>query len=205
MSIKLYPPLAAYLEKVFPIIDEIEEDRKEKLDVLSGYIAKKDGNVKLIFICTHNSRRSHLTQIWAKVAAEYYNLDVDTWSGGTEATAFNPRAVASLERAGFSIENPGGDNPRYQVSYSTDKPALVCFSKVFDDPENPSNEFAAVMTCTDAEQNCPFVPGTEKRISLPYRDPKEADNTPQEKERYDERSFQIASEMFYVFGKAAAN
>ena len=102
-----------------------------------------------------------------------------------------------------ALENPGGENPRYEVSYSEERPPLICFSKVYDDPENPQEEFAAVMTCTDAEQNCPFVPGTEKRISLPYIDPKEADDTPKEKERYDERSLQIASEMFYVFGKVA--
>jgi arsenate reductase len=46
----------------------------------------------------------------------------------------------------------------------------------------------------------PFIPGADKRISLPYEDPKSYDNTADEGKMYDERSIQIATEMKYIFG-----
>ena len=75
------------------------------------------------------------------------------------------------------------------------------FSKLFSDEVNQVENFAAVMTCDHADENCPVIPGTEQRISVNYIDPKAFDNSPEEAGRYDERSFQIASEMFYVFSK----
>ncbi|MCP9292152.1 protein-tyrosine-phosphatase [Gracilimonas sediminicola] len=198
----MYHKLKEYIQKLEPGYDSIPDKRKENLKKLSDYIRKKTENdrvAKLNFICTHNSRRSHLAQIWTAAAAHYYGIDnIETYSGGTEAIAFNPRAVAAIERAGFEVENPGGDNPRYQVTFSDEAESLTCFSKKFDDDVNPDASFAAVMTCSDADENCPFVPGTEFRIAVTYRDPKESDGTDKEKETYDERCFQIAKEMFYM-------
>jgi len=199
----LYPALEAYVEKLREKTRLIPEARKELLAELAKYIRQKQANndpVSLNFICTHNSRRSHISQVWATAAAAYYGLeDINTYSGGTEATAFNPRAVAALERAGFQIENPGGSNPHYRVSFSPNRPALECFSKTYDDPFNPQKEFAAIMTCSEADENCPFIPGAEFRLPLTYDDPKEADDTPEETARYDERVRQIGREIFYAF------
>ena len=182
-------------------MERIPEDRKALLNHLSAYVAdrRKEGKpVYLNFICTHNSRRSHISQIWAAAAAAYYGIeDIHCFSGGTEATAFNPRAVAAMQRAGFSIENPGGENPHYRVSFSPGGLALECFSKVYDDPFNPKSDFAAVMTCSHADENCPFIPGAT-RISITYDDPKVADDTPQETARYDERVRQIGCELFFA-------
>jgi arsenate reductase len=125
---------------------------------------------------------------------------VESYSGGTEVTAFNPRAVAALARAGFQIEDPGGENPHYRVRYAPEAPALACFSKVYDDPANPEADFAAVMTCAQAEAACPFIPGAT-RIALPYQDPKEADGTPAEGARYDERVRQIGGELIYAMAR----
>lgn len=201
-NMTLLAQLEEYVARAIPLAAELPDERKEKLAVLANYISAKrtaEAPIALNFICTHNSRRSHLGQLWAAVAAHVYGMkDVTTFSGGTEATAFNPRAVAAIERAGFHVQNPGGENPRYEVRYSPDAPASICFSKCYDDAHNPSKDFAAVMTCTDADQNCPAIIGAT-RISLPYRDPKEADDTPQESERYDERCLQIAVEMLWVF------
>ena len=198
----LYPMLKDYIDELLQELNFIPEERKELLAQLARYIREKRTNdhlVALNFICTHNSRRSHLSQIWAATAANYYGLDnVTTYSGGTEATAFNPRAVAAMERVGFQIENPGGTNPHYLVSFSSDIPALECFSKTFDDPFNPKKAFAAIMTCSDADENCPFIPGVELRLPLTYKDPKEADDTPEETARYDERVRQIGREIFYA-------
>ncbi|NBB77432.1 MAG: protein-tyrosine-phosphatase [Bacteroidetes bacterium] len=182
--------------------DRIPEKRKGELEKLAGYVRSKldeSQTAKLNFICTHNSRRSHLAQIWTAAAAHHFGLKrVETYSGGTEATAFNPNAVAALERAGYKVENPGGKNPEYRVHFDENTDPLVCFSKTFDHSANPKRHFAAVMTCSDADENCPFVPGAEFRIPVTYRDPKESDGTEHEKETYDERCMKIGREMLYM-------
>ena len=202
----IYPELTAFLSKAEKNISSIDPERKETLDELAAYIRDKGENgrpAELTFICTHNSRRSHMCQLFAAVAASWYGIEhVQTYSGGTEVTAFNPRAVSALRRAGFRIPENGGMNPVYEVSYSEQSEPLSCYSKIYSDLNNPQREFAAVMTCSDADENCPYIPGAEKRISIPYIDPKEADNTNYEAERYDERAFQIATEMLYVMQMA---
>ena len=182
----------------------ISDDRKEVLQVLINFIKKKyesDSTIRLNFICTHNSRRSQFTQVWAKLAAEIHGITIDTFSGGVEVTACNPLTVASLKRFGFEIIHEGEVNPEYRVSFNKEKQPILLSSKLFDDEQNPSSEFAAVMTCSHADENCPFVTGCEERISLRYDDPKAFDGTPMESTFYDYRSFQIASEMIYVFSK----
>ncbi|WP_440999362.1 protein-tyrosine-phosphatase [Fodinibius sp. SL11] len=194
----MYSKLKSYIQNVKGQAAEIVESRKVQLTNIADYIREKD-EAKLTFICTHNSRRSHFCQIWSAVMADYLGLDnVKTYSGGTEATAFNRRAVEAIQRAGLKVKNPGGENPRYAVHFDDQDEPLICYSKLFDDSSNPQERFAAVMTCTDADENCPFVPGAEKRFSIPYIDPKESDGTPQEAETYDRRCKQIASEMYYL-------
>jgi protein-tyrosine phosphatase/arsenate reductase len=184
----------------------IPENRKEVLEKISQYIAKRRvlGNpINLVYICTHNSRRSHFGQIWAHVAASYYSIkDVNTFSGGTEATAFNINAINSLKRVGFNIKPINIEkNSIYNVFHDDNESPSICFSKTYDDAKNPQTEFAAIMTCSDAEENCPFIPGVELRIGTTYDDPKAFDNTPQQDAKYDERCKQIALETLYVFSK----
>ena len=205
----LHPALAEHVRDHVRRIDAIAPPRREALDQLAAWIAERRAAsepVRLLFICTHNSRRSHMGQLWAATAAAYFGVDdVTTFSGGTEATAFNPRAVASLRRAGFVIDtSDDGDNPRYEVSYSTSRPAMQAWSKVYDDAANPSDGFAAVMTCSAADEACPFVRGADVRIAIPYDDPKAADGTPAEAATYDARSAQIATEMLYVFSRVSS-
>lgn len=173
-----------FLSDCIKRIDGIPKQRKDLLDVLVEYISNRinESTVSLTFICTHNSRRSHLSQVWAKIAADYYGYgNVKTFSGGTEVTAVYPSVLKTLETKGVSNE------VREQL-----------FSKRFDDKSNPSSNFAAVMTCTDADENCPFIPNST-RISLPYDDPKVYDGTNEEELKYLERSTQIATELLYVF------
>ncbi|MEM7574057.1 MAG: protein-tyrosine-phosphatase [Bacteroidota bacterium] len=204
--------------------DLISAERKLLLQQLADYIRNQEGEIALNFICTHNSRRSHLAMIWAAVAADVFVLpQVQTFSGGTEATALNPRVVAALQRAGFAVENPGGANPHYRVVYREDRPALRCWSKTWDDPANPQSNFAAIMTCSDADENCPFIPGANLRLALTYEDPKVADIPfsdehpdvvppaliadqnlwlrfrPAEVQKYDERLREIGREILYAF------
>jgi len=200
----LNPDLQAYLAARAAEFDQIPIPRKERLRKLALYVKSRTKarlDTRLIFICTHNSRRSHMSALWAHVAATHFGLDrVSTFSGGTEATAFNPRAVAALSRAGFaiSVESPG-DNPVYTVGYSAEAPALKAFSKIYSSAPNPTEDFAAVMTCSQADRNCPNVRGASLRVATPYEDPKAADGTAEESQRYDERSRQIAREMLYLF------
>jgi len=208
MARTLHPELQRYVdERVLPAMAAIPAERKENLDLLTAFVKERkaaNATADLTFICTHNSRRSHLSQLWAATAAWYFGLDhVRTYSGGTEATAFNPRAVAAVERAGFRVVKPEGNNPVYEVSFAKDHAAERCWSKKYDDAANPRKEFCAVMTCNEADKNCPIVFGALDRISLPYNDPKEADNTPEESARYDERCLQIAAELWYVMQQAA--
>lgn len=196
----LYPAIQTYIEKAQTL--PISEERKAVLQVLIDYVQKKvdqNDEINLNFICTHNSRRSQFSQIWGKVAAAYQGIDMNSYSGGVEVTAFNERAVASIKRFGFKVSKEGEGNPKYFVFYSNDEDPIVTFSKVYDDAANAPSGFAAVMTCSHADENCPFIPGAEARIPVRYEDPKAFDDTDQESEKYDERSLQIASEMFYVF------
>lgn len=202
----MFPSVQNYCDQLTGKFDEIPGERKQLLEKISEYIIAKRIDkkpVRLVYICTHNSRRSHFAQVWAKVAATFYNIqDVHTYSGGTEATAFNINAINALKRTGFEIlPDSKENNPVYSVSVSEKEKPLECFSKKYDDKGNPKFGFAAIMTCSEAEENCPFIPGAELRISTAYEDPKAFDNTPLQEEKYSERCRQIALETFYVFSK----
>jgi len=203
-AIAFYSELKRYLTKAITRFDVIPNDRKVELAKVADYIREhlsKPEPAKLTFICTHNSRRSHLSKIWAQVAAEYYGLvGVETFSGGTEATALNPRAVAAMQRCGLKIiaDDPTATNPRYSVYTSDSSTPQVCFSKAYGDPPNPSKGYCAVMTCSQADDACPLVMGCELRMPIRYEDPKVADDTEFEAQRYDERCAQISSEMLYM-------
>jgi protein-tyrosine-phosphatase len=206
-AVRLEPALQEYVEARATEFGRIPEERREQLIEIARFVqtrAESDRPARLTFICTHNSRRSHLAQIWAKVAATYYGVGgVETFSGGTEATAFNPRAVNALKRAGFSISTsePDRTNPRYEVRFDNNGPSMQCFSKVYKEDPNPQKDFCAVMTCSQADQSCPIVAGAALRVAVPYEDPKAFDGTPEETEKYDERCQQIAREMLYIFSK----
>ncbi|MCC6723940.1 MAG: protein-tyrosine-phosphatase [Saprospiraceae bacterium] len=181
----------------------IPEPRQQELAELADYISKKlkSGEAaKLTVICTHNSRRSHIGQLWLAAAATFYGVEgVATYSGGTEATAFNPRAVAAMRRAGFSISGDETEsNPRYTAKLGEGTDEITLFSKKYDDPANPQRGFAAIMVCSDADEACPFIPGAEKRFAIRYDDPKAADGTPDEAATYDERCKQIGREMLFA-------
>lgn len=208
-NIQLLRGLMIYIESFPDFYTQIIPERKALLNSLADHIrnkVEKEEPVLLNFICTHNSRRSQIAQVWAATAAAYFGFpQIQTFSGGTEVTAFNPRAVAALERVGFQIERNKGSNPKYQVRFSNDVKPLICYSKNFADPFNPQRNFAAIMTCSDADQNCPYVPGAAFRLPLTYEDPKLADDTPEETTRYDERVQQIGIELFYCFSQIYLN
>lgn len=186
--------------------DNISNERKEILQPLADYIQNKTNKqepIRINFICTHNSRRSHLSQVWAQTMAFYFNIkNVNCYSGGTESTALFPMVAQTLINTGFQIETISeGKNPIYSIKYADNEPAVIGFSKKLDDNFNPKSEFAAVMTCSQADGGCPFIAGAEKRIPITFEDPKAFDNTPQQVEKYEERSLQIATELLFIFAQ----
>ena len=198
----LFPEVQLTLEKAKNL--PLSEERIQVLQPLINYIQSttdQKKEVNLNFICTHNSRRSQFAQIWAKTAAVYYEIPANCYSGGVEVTAFNERAVESIKRLGFKVKSTGDINPVYEIFISEQLDPIVAFSKLYDDVANGKDEFAAVMVCSHADENCPYIPGAEIRIPVRYEDPKEFDDTPVEKQKYDERSLQIAGEMMYVFSQ----
>lgn len=189
---------------------EISKDRKAILQPLVVYIQKKVNRkeaINLNFICTHNSRRSHLAQIWAQFAAYYYNVqDVNCYSGGTEITALFPKVNETLSHQGFQIlKIAEGGNPIYAIKYDENSLPIIGFSKKYDHPYNPSSEFAAIMTCSQADGGCPFIGGAAKRIPITYEDPKISDGTIEQTEVYQQRSIEIATEMMYIFSQIQVN
>jgi arsenate reductase len=204
------PPLNTTLEARFaaweaagPTGDSTHREQLASLvKALKGELTRR-GRLDILFVCTHNSRRSHMAQLLGAAAAARFGIPAKTFSGGTEATAFNPRAVAALKRVGFDITGSGTDNPRYEVRYGENLPTSTAFSKKLDAPENPKADFVAVMTCTQADKACPIVKGATKRVSVPYEDPKVADGTPDETARYDERAEQIGRDLAWVMAELA--
>ncbi|MBU7570438.1 MAG: protein-tyrosine-phosphatase [Flavobacterium sp.] len=208
MTMTLKTNLFREIESVIKALkfQSITVERKTVLQPLIDFIQdKKSSNeeIRLNLICTHNSRRSHLSQVWAQTAAAYYGIkNVFCYSGGTEATALFPMVAETLKHSGFRIQViADGNNPVYAIKYSDNEHPVIGFSKTYDDAFNPESGFAAIMTCSQADGGCPFIAGAEKRIPITFEDPKAFDNTPEQAEKYQERSLQIATEMFYMFSQ----
>jgi len=204
---EIYPQLRVYLEARTAEFDQIPIERKNDLKKIALFVksrTKAKQPTRLTFICTHNSRRSHISQIWAAAAASYYDIGgVETFSGGTEATAFNPRAIAAIKRAGLKVEKSvDGKNSRYEVRFTDTNNPLICYSKIYNEAPNPKEDFCAVMTCSQADKSCPIIDGSLLRVAIPYEDPKASDDKPEEEKTYDERSRQICREMLYLFSEA---
>lgn len=195
------------LEKIAVFSEQtISAERLAFLKPLVDYIQqKKEANepIRLNFICTHNSRRSHLSQIWAQTMAYHFGVqNVFCYSGGTEATAMYPKVAETLQNQGFQIQQLAGtENPVYAVKFAQNEAAIICFSKTYQNEFNPASQYGAILTCNNADDGCPVVFGAEARFPVKYNDPKAFDNTDLQTEKYAERSLEIAQEMWWVFGQ----
>ena len=196
--------LSEYCKLIISKFDTITELRKLELERLGAYIANKaalNKETNLVVICTHNSRRSHIGQLWLQAAAQWYGFpSIQVYSGGTEATALSVNAIKALQNAGFNIEKvSNGENPHYNSIIRIKEPiSIVLFSKTIDSPPNPKNGFAAIMVCSDADANCPFVPGADARFAVPFNDPKKSDGLENQQEVYDQSVQEIGIEFFYA-------
>lgn len=204
---KLHKEVAAFCNDLEQEFNLIATERKARLAQLSSYLSKKYAKnqiPKLIVICTHNSRRSHVGQLWLAIGADYFGLpEMQTFSGGTEATAFNPRAVKAMRKMGLDITTLDVDeeNPIYQITWKEKMNPYYAFSKKYDVSPNPKKEFGAIMVCTSADEGCPIVTGCDFRLALPFEDPKNFDDTDLEAEKYDERVRQIGREVLFALSQ----
>ncbi|WP_061224084.1 arsenate reductase [Leptospira weilii] len=201
----LFEPLKLFLKNRETEYSLISEFRRETLLKFSKNIKQGIYNnnfVKLLFVCTHNSRRSQIAQMLAYASAEYLGIQsIQTYSGGTEVTEFSKNSVQALINIGFQIEQKyeKDQNPKYSVTISTKHEPILGFSKLYSDSINPNERFIAVMVCSSADEVCPFVPGADARISLPYPDPKIYDDTDEALQRYIETCQTISREILFVF------
>lgn len=185
--------------------ETISEERKAVLNPLAEFIQFKvsvNQDIRINFICTHNSRRSHLSQVWAQTMGHYFDIPVQCYAAGTESTALYPMIAETLEKQGFQIQKLSETlNPVYAIKHAPNDLPTIAFSKTLDNPFNPQSGFAAIMTCDSAAEACPVVSGAAARFAIMYEDPKAFDDTPQQAAKYEERSLQIATEMLYVFSQ----
>lgn len=181
----------------------ISKERIAVLEPLRTYLENKllkNEPVHLNYICTHNSRRSQFAQCWSTYLSHHFQLPIHSYSGGTEVTACHPSTIAALERFGFKVKRPmeQSNNPIYQIQWKEDS-CMNLYSKLHSEAMKSNESFAALMCCSEASDNCPFVPGSEHLVSLNYTDPKWSDGTEEEVEAYDACCLQIGSEIYYVF------
>lgn len=200
----LFPGIKEVINKFD--LSKITDQRKANLELLVKYLREKvskNEEIRIKFICTHNSRRSQFSQVWAQALAHFFGIEkIFCYSGGTEATALFPAVAEALEESGFQIKKISqGDNPVYRIKYSANEHPIIGFSKKLDDDFNPESGFAAVLTCDSANEACPVVPGAAIRIPVEFSDPKIFDNTPEQIKKYREKNLEIATELFYVFSK----
>jgi hypothetical protein len=203
---ELLPALQPYVAEVARELHTISAERQKVLAEIAAAVAarlEQEKGAHLTFICTHNSRRSHMSQVWLQTAAQYYGLgNVHAWSGGTEVTACNCRTVTAMRRVGFAIHDATqGDNPLYLIRYAPDRPPIRAYSKRYDADDNPKRGFIALMTCSKADQTCPIVEGAIARFPIHYADPRVCDDTPTETAAYNERCREIAREMFFIMSE----
>jgi len=183
---------------------KIDENRTYLLKSIASFIAseiRKNKPVNLNFICTHNSRRSQLAQVWSSYAAHIYKFNqVKSFSGGTVATSFFINTVKTLQEVGFNfqIAEFSHENPVYAIGYKNSINPIIGFSKLYDHEQN-SKPFIAITTCSNADENCPFIPDALVRFHLPFTDPKNYDNTLYQSEKYLETNKQIAGEIHFIF------
>lgn len=201
----MFPVIQHFCDALLREFDDISLERKNQLNQLANYIQtqqSKQQESQLLFVCTHNSRRSQLGQVWASVAANFFGIShFSAFSAGTEVTSFHNHAIEVLRLEGFQIIETGAvSNPKYLIDFGASK-SLNCYSKTIKEATDQLTNFAIALTCTDAAENCPFIPGAALRVSLPYEDPKIADGTSVAIQSYRKRSREIARDCLYLFSR----
>lgn len=196
----LFPEILASIHQ----LPDLTEDRAQQIQAVIQYLEDKiqaTSDIRLVFVCTHNSRRSILSQVWAQSWAHHFGIrNVSCYSAGTETTEVYPRILTTLQSQGFQLQPITKEhNAISLIKFAPNELPILGFSKSLDHFQLPESDFAAIMTCDHAYEHCPLVPGAAARFPLTYQDPKAFDGTPQADDAYHQRSLQIAAEWFYIF------
>ena len=213
---KLLPALRSHADYLATTFDMISPAHREAGEKLAEWIAahyEPGKPLHVTIVCTGNSRRSALGAAMGNVAAAYYGLpELRFHSGGTAPTAFNSRTITALQATGFDIDatgreaprgEPKTENPVYHVAWGQGLESLE-FSKLYHDSANPQEGFAALMVCSEADEECPVVKGAAMRISMPFLDPKIYDGSSYETAKYAERRDDIGRVLLAVLLQARA-
>ena len=200
----LSPQLHQLLKQLGKEREHISGTRIAKLrriaDVIS--IGLREANpLTVVFVCTHNSRRSQLAELWFRTLSTVYGLeDITVASAGTEATAFNEKMIHALELAGFEFQISGNsNNPTYhQLTADHNITGPPMYSKTLEQAFTRPVHGVAIMVCDSAADVCPHVPNIRYRAELLYKDPKISDDTPEEAAVYDARVREIGREMLFL-------
>lgn len=152
------------------------------------------------FICTHNARRSVISQSLAAALAYHYGIDdMVFYSGGAESTYIHPNSIALLQRIGFKLkEVEAGANPVHTARFASDAETLRLFSKTFDDVSS-HEPYVAILVCSKGDAACPFIPDAKARILIPFDDPGAYDGTADAAEAYFATAKLILNELHYFF------
>ena len=184
----------------------ITEERKSSLEAMAQIISEEltsNQHLDIVIICTHNSRRSQVGELWIRTLVKYFSIEnVHAFSGGTEATALHPNMAQAIITTGWKMlhENNQSSNPTYHISIAGEESQKM-FSKKYDDAFNPEKDYLAILVCEEAAEACPIVIGAKHRFPLPYSDPKAFDDTEKQNEKYLECVSLIGTEFFYCFSK----
>ena len=203
--------LTPYCESLEDEFNNVPDSTQEQLKVAGTYIINRLNNgqiASISFVCEHNSRKSHLGQIWTTLATQYYQLDhVKCYSGGTTPTYVNQRIINALGNTGIQISEKGiaGHGPKYLLDYGKSSRGFEIFSKRFDHPMNPDTNYLAISLCLNPDECCPISYGADKQLSIPYEDLQPFGNTPLESAKYDEQCRMVARDMFYMMDFVKTN
>ncbi len=142
----------------------------------------------VVFLCTHNSRRSQYCEIWGNYFSSVYKKSITFLSAGAVKTKVHKQIYKSLERVGVKVDR--------NSSINIENITIIPFSKTLSDINK--KQFISIMTCSNYEKTCPFDPRSLINLQLFYKDPKRYDNSNREAEEYDKTSFMIACEINYI-------
>ncbi|GAB7024287.1 arsenate reductase ArsC [Salidesulfovibrio brasiliensis] len=116
---------------------------------------------RVLFLCTGNSCRSQMAEGWAR----HLRDDVEAYSAGVATHGLNPDAVTVMAEAGVDI--------------------TANRSKLIDDLPDVTFDYVVTL-CGHAAENCPFFPGSAKRVHRGFDDPPSlAEGVSDEQERLD--------------------
>jgi protein-tyrosine-phosphatase len=197
------PEFSQYVTKQRRQLGRIAGVHATSIAVVAQHIVRNleaRGQLTLVFGCTHNSRRSILSEVWAHVALAGVHPRLRALSAGSDPQGVAPGTLGALARAGFTIS---ADEQRGWVATAGDL-RLALRSKRFADLELSDVGFGLVVNCSVLDESCPTVPGSFFRTPLIFDDPRAADGTLSADAAYDRCCAEIARTQFALADEVRA-